>query len=58
MSSDYGPFHLKSPAVCAAKPNVNGIKISIQPSLFSSNRISLKAEGVQDGLKSTETAGV
>lgn len=38
--------------------NVNGIKISIHPSQFSSNKISLNAGREENGLESTETAGV
>lgn len=37
---------------------VNGIKISIHSSQFSSNKISLKAGREENGLKRTETAGL
>lgn len=38
--------------------NVNGIKISIHSSQFSGNKVSLKAGREENGLESTETAGL
>lgn len=58
MSSDYRAS-IKTSHQCAFPWwNIDGIKISIHPSQFSSNKISLNGDREENGLESTETAGV